>query len=330
MSEDVKTVTEIMLAQAEQWLARFQSDNISEQDVQGFALWLSESSAHGVAFEQTSEMWRSLGLLVKQLPSVNAASPAVNNANVVAFKPRSKTWVYATAASLFAAVGLVALQLNPAPEATLYSTGVGEHKTVDLADGSQLQLNTNSRAEVLLSDSKRSVKLLQGEGYFVVAKDKSRPFIVTSCNTEAEALGTEFNVNCSAGVGQVSVTEGVVEVRRQLQNSDRVSRQQVVVDQQVSADALTGVSQPQAIEALRLSWRSGELSFDNTPFEQAIRELNRYSDHDIIIGDQALKQRRVSGLFNTADPQLVVAALERSFNLEVRQRSDGATVLLAQ
>ncbi|MFD2427832.1 FecR family protein [Sphingobium scionense] len=94
-----------------------------------------------------------------------------------------------------------------------YRTALGETRTVQLADGSRIHLNTNSSVEVALRDDIRQITLLKGEAQFDVAHDKKRPFIVNADGTLVRAVGTMFNVRLRADVTELTVIEGIVAVR---------------------------------------------------------------------------------------------------------------------
>src|SRR5690606_13001818 len=95
-----------------------------------------------------------------------------------------------------------------------YATEIGEQKTVQLSDGSELVLNTNTRVLIDYTDSKRRAILDQGEAYFKVAEDAQRPFSVDAGVRSIAVLGTEFNVQKTGGGLTVAVVEGLVAVHR--------------------------------------------------------------------------------------------------------------------
>jgi len=53
--------------QASAWVAKLSSDCVNEQDLEGFALWLSRSNEHKAAFDDVMELWEDLGC-VKHMP----------------------------------------------------------------------------------------------------------------------------------------------------------------------------------------------------------------------------------------------------------------------
>jgi len=97
-------------------------------------------------------------------------------------------------------------------ERNTYATGVGEQRSIPLADGSTIELNTRSKIRIRFTADRRAIELVQGQALFHVAKDKTRPFIVQSDNTTVRAVGTEFDVYRRATGTTVTVIDGRVAV----------------------------------------------------------------------------------------------------------------------
>src|SRR5690606_33189612 len=113
-------------------------------------------------------------------------------------------------AMALAALGLVSVWTLNRPQA--YATGVGEQRTLRLADGSQVVLDTNSRVEVRLRSDRRSVILISGQAFFDVEGDPARPFIVAAGDTPVTAVGTRFDVRKLGQGAKVTLIEGRVDV----------------------------------------------------------------------------------------------------------------------
>src|SRR3546814_12570012 len=74
---------------------------------------------------------------------------------------------------------------------TSYATSVGEIRRVPLADGSIAAINTASAIDVKLDDAARHVRVVEGEAWFQVARDKQRPFVVAAGRARGRAVGTD-------------------------------------------------------------------------------------------------------------------------------------------
>ncbi len=195
--------------EAADWLARLRSENLSEMEEARFRAWLSGDPARRREFDALNTMWEELDR-VAQSPAVLAArnglqrkgsqhddaqrtsERGVQRASDPPRISRRAVVGWAMAAGVASAAGFVSWQRWLA--SGHYETLVGEQRTVPLADGSIITLNTSSRVHVRLGAKERRISLLQGQAQFEVAKDASRPFIVSVGRGEVRALGTAFDV----------------------------------------------------------------------------------------------------------------------------------------
>ena len=209
--------------------------------------------------------------------------------------------------------------------APAYSSDVGEQKLVTLADGSTVQLNTATAIGVDLQPQQRRVTLRQGEAFFSVAPDPSRPFIVEAGDSEIRVIGTKFNVRIDdRGVALVTVLEGRVKVlnphvgeartvaRPAIQ--DLSSGESAAVAPEVSAVRIAAVN-----PAKLTSWREGRIYFDRDPLSKVIEEINRYSETRFVIPDPGVGALTLSGVFRTGDTDSVAFALRESYGLDIRR-----------
>ena len=156
------------------------------------------------------------------------------------------------------------------------SVPVGEREEVTLPDGSTVHLNSGS---VLLypekfAPSNRTV-YLSGEGYFIVHKDKKRPFIVNTRYQSVEVLGTVFNLNAYPESRRVVTTleEGALDICLPNRSGERIRMkpdQSFIYDPVINVYSLTQVNAKSASK-----WCSGELVFKNVPFNEIVDALAR-------------------------------------------------------
>ncbi|WP_231491797.1 FecR family protein [Microbulbifer sp. HZ11] len=337
------------LDQACAWIARLRSDAISDAERRAFAAWMSGSAANREAFDEMTELWGDLGALShmplddlypESVPSSShraTSQPASNTAAGPADTAAASTgwnlpqWLMggsAVAACLAVALWVGNEWLQKAPvQQQIYATAVGETRTVSLADGSQVQLNTNSELIVNFSRDERRTQLLRGEAYFDVARQTSRPFTVAAGEANIRVLGTQFNVERNPDNTRVSVTGGTVAVSEArtasgLQpESVKLTRNQKV---SVSNSGLSEVARTSADEAL--DWTRGQLVFDHTPLDEVLEELNRYLKVPAAaapnVGDQTL-----SGTFELTDPESTLAAIAAALDLSQDQSDPNLTLL---
>jgi transmembrane sensor len=239
---------------------------------------------------------------------------------------------------LLGLVGSVAyyfLTLGPS-----YRTPVGGISSVPMADGSKVTLNTDSAIRVDVSGKERRVRLDHGEAFFEVAKDPTRPFIVSAGHKRIVAVGTKFCVRRIDNDIRVFVTEGKVRFEDDSMSSAEplaVSRATPGVQVQQPASggsgavfltaggmARTGAAgvlvQEKSLAEVEeyLSWRWGFLVFRDTALADAVDEFNRYNTHKIVILDHQAAAIKLSGKFHSTNYEAFVRLLEDGFPIDAR------------
>jgi transmembrane sensor len=209
-----------------------------------------------------------------------------------------------------------------------YVTARGQRGMVMLTDGTQAWLNVGSRLRVGAEYGIRARDVyLDGEATFIVQHDAAAPFRVHTVNAIAEDLGTEFVVRAYAEDSATTVVvvagavtllsgarpagRGVTLTRGQLGAVDR--RAFLTVEHDVDVDAYRG-------------WQEGRLQFDDVPLADVVRELERWYDVRITLGDSALGRVPVKATFMNQSVDDVVDIIARSIG--GRYAHDGRTIRL--
>jgi transmembrane sensor len=199
-----------------------------------------------------------------------------------------------------------------------YATRIGQHRTFDLPDGTQVHLNTNSRIAVHFTRDARIVDLLQGEALFNIAHE-ARPFRVRSGGAVIEDIGTQFNVRLEPDHIAVSVIQGQVRIgmlpEKGAEPWMRVAVEALNAGQSVSlnrhARAQHIAIEPRSDEMLarELAWTRGMLQFRGESLSDAVREFNRYNVRQIEIVDAEIGTLRIGGQFQATSPDRFARAL---------------------
>lgn len=282
--------------------------------------WIAADPHHAVAFARAERAWEAGGLIDPAAEGGAAAADAVTPAG--GFTRRRAIASGAIAASMALVAGWAGLRQR----GERYETGVGEVRTVRLADGSTLHLNTDSAVTVALEPARRRLKLLRGEAYFEVAHDATRPFDVEAQGTTFRALGTAFDVRMDAGAVELTVTKGVVGVRA-ASGMHRVPAGggAVVQARSVGVAALDPGSISQ-----RMAWRDGMIEFDGDTIDHAIAEFNRYRARPIIAGDPRVARLQIGGRFRFDESQQFLDGLAQTLPVRVVPNADGSVLLLSR
>jgi len=238
-------------------------------------------------------------------------------------------WQSAALASIVLAAFVGLGLFNTAPSADVdtlyYATEVGEQKSINLPDGSTINLNTNSQIHVQYSETERRLILDGGEAFFKVASNRARPFVVDAGEGTVTAVGTAFGVNRDASNIKVTVIEGIVSVKeRQTQPQIKPESLLVKADEGLSID-LQGLSTVRTTNAHQaLAWRNKLLVLENQPLTAALNELNRYLKKPVDSSDPSLAKLRVSGTFSLQTPESTLTALITTFDLQQDTSGDSA------
>lgn len=299
-------------AAASDWLARRVSDQWTEKDDAELNEWLSRSPANRIAFLRLESAWNytsRLGALRR--PHREQGSPS----------NRSRILLRVAAAVLLVAGGAfgIATQIDQTRE-QVYRTAVGGRETLKLADGSQIELNTNSVLRLTYGKEARRAVLEHGEAYFQITHDASRPFTVETGNHRVTDIGTKFLVRSSNGSLEVAVTDGMVR----LEGTDKREKQQllkrgdVIVISKRSADFTHRPVQKLADE---LGWRRGVLIFENTTIAEAAAQFNRYNTKKLVVAPSAAHVA-IGGTFPSNNVETFTELAQDVLGLHIEERGD--------
>jgi len=297
---------------ANAWWVRLDSGTLSTQEREKLTSWLAADPEHQQAFDAIDVLWNELDSIKQQIVLPKIVVPKT-------------PWFH----SLWMAPTLVACCLalwlfSPLPMLLRadFHTGYGELRDIHLSDGSIVHLNSNSAITVSIDSNQRQLSLLQGEAWFEVSSDESRPFQVHAEHGIITALGTAFNICLRNGLTEVSVTQHSVAVDVEQAKGQTLH---AVVDegQQLAYSQQTGLNNIKMIDSKNvIAWQRGKLVFENQPLGEVMAELNRYHRGYWFISDESIAQRRVSGVFRTDQPLSVLSALESSLQVHSTRISD--------
>jgi transmembrane sensor len=330
------------------WVLLQEQGELSDANQRKFADWLAEDELHIAAYEDA--LW------ALDAAARHAGDPemlALRGAALSARGNRGQLWGWAGALGAAAAAAIAGMALWTAPvaqspvgvatrvaektadpKASNYQTGIGERSAIGLPDGSVATLDTDSQIRVAYSDKERAVYLVKGQALFEVAHGKPMPFQVYARGQRITAVGTVFNVRIEGDEVRVSMVEGTVKVRPiPPPGADAAAPVKEVTltagEAIVAAPAKPLVVKPVEVREVA-AWKGGQLIFNDVPLSEAVAEINRYTTHPIAIADGAVGNYRVSGVFNSNDPEHFSQAMADVFPIVVSHAPDGAPALRAK
>jgi transmembrane sensor len=315
--------------QAAHWWVLFRDGEVSAAEKREFAEWVARAPEHVEASIRVAQVHAVLSRTGVRWPGTSAEdlireAKAAPEENVFPLHRRASPSAQITRGPVMrVAIGLAASVVIAVlagwfmlmqPER--FQTKVGEQRSVMLADGSRVTLNTASKIEVRLRGDRRVIDLVQGQALFEVAHDAQRPFDVQAGNVVARALGTQFDVDRRAMRTVVTVVEGWVAIVGKplpvLSAGDRA-----VIDGAGSSELEHGIDLTAA-----MAWTQRRLVFRHRPLGEIADELNRYTLGRIEIRSPALRAQEVTGTFRSDDVTSFIAVLEGIDG--VRVTGDGA------
>jgi len=304
------------------WQAKRMSGTMPPEERAALTRWLEASQSNRNALEQLEDTLAATDDAAQTILSQKFEDELYLEAQ------NSTAWrMPALAASVaLAFVSLSAtlfLNFSQQSQAHTYATAIGETRSVNLNDGSIIELNTDTTLEVELRQNMRLVTLEEGEAIFSVEHDTTKPFIVELPVVEIFVTGTVFDVAASKSSTAIYVLSGAVQVKPISGKTEILhGGDSIHIDSNGSAGSIA-LFDPMDV----LAWRSGKLRFAETPLNEVVDELNRYFKRKIILRDQSLSMLPVTGEFDATDQAAAIDAIKLVFNLE-SEIEDGAIVLV--
>lgn len=298
-----------IIEQVADWLVLMQSDDVSEYDVKRLNLWLAQDQAHRDAWQQAQHFLTH----IEHLPE------SVNSQAVLHLNRQNRRRMLKLLSLVFVAPVTGYLSVRSGLHHSImadHQTEVGESKTVSLADGTIIELNTRTKITTTLTRQERTVNLLTGEIFVTTGKKASTgspPFRVTTEHGVIEALGTAFNVKTTELGTEVEVSQDAVLI---------TSRHfELVLNAGESLLFNQHAHRPMVNKALLSAmWRKGLFVATSVPLYRLIEELGRYH-HRIVSIDKLIRHIQVSGTFDIYDLNGTLALLLDTLPIDIVYRT---------
>lgn len=340
--------------EAASWLMRLDRDQRpSAEEKAALGAWLGRSRVHRESITELARLWDRMNVLTELAVPLGEVPKAKRHGGMT-----GRRWAvasFAVAVTLIASVAWLARDVwwgNPMADTNgLYATAVGQQQETVLADGSVVQLNTNSQIRVEYGEKLRDIRLLQGEAHFTVVENEDLPFRVFAGNGRVQAVGTAFAVHLTESGVDVTVTDGKVSIAAvgqagqltALPGEAELARaegqaanlplamedlgvltagERAVIAVPRDIDVTSPVLQrdeanTEASIARQLSWREGVLMFNGEPLSEALGEISRYTTLTFEIADPEIRDRPVGGRYPIGENELMLRSLESNFGLRV-------------
>ena len=294
--------------QAVDWLFELQEADDAEAKRQAFADWLSAHPEHRRAWEHIQRVNTRLHQVAGQAPPVRQA---------LLGGPRRQRRELLIALLTVGVSGGLWLNSNPGHHASGWladlRTGVGERRTLTLADGSELSLNSDSSVDQHFDAKIRQLTLHRGEILIRTGHDEAaRPFVVLTRYGALRPLGTRFSVRLLPEAGQLAVFEGAVAIQVA---DDAAPRRVLQAGEQVRF--APGIeSAPHPTDENAIAWRDDILVASGMPLGEFLAEVGRHR-HGRLACAPEISHLLVSGTYPLADTERILDVLRASLPVRI-------------
>lgn len=300
----------LLFDEAAEWMLRIQAAPLTEEQQQELQCWCQQSKAHLQTWQKAEKLLRHLNCIPSDYSYI--------------LEQGKKSAQYQLAGKLVLILSLGSLgglfwQSDLKDYATAdYATRAGQQKQIQLSDGTQVTLNTQTAIDIDYAKNQRNLKLRYGEILIQTAAEKNqpyRPFIVSNQHANMQALGTVFSVKYLKSQKAQSCV-GVIESAVKITLKHNRHQHTVHAGEQICFDAQHFYPQ-QPLNPNMYAWKNGMLMADQMPLQDLVTEINRYQ-HGYIQVDASLRQMKISGSFAVNDIDTLARALELSYPIQVK------------
>lgn len=315
--------------------------------------WQKISTRHLKAWQSAEEMWQLMSDIKPKLSAVSVSKHSDRNQK----KYFTGFFIPACVAASLLLVLIMPNLFNTHSKANIavshqnkvldiiekqYTNQWQTQNRVLLPDNSIAYLNFNSAIKISFDSSIRQIELLRGEVFFKVAKNPKRPFVVKTGNITASALGTEFLVRRqNHDLSSITVTEGVVKValHPEYGSENKSTKQSNISHAAIGSSIILMANESVTSSSEKIgdikkvstqsagSWRRGILIFKDTPLQQVLAEIDRYTPYNIEAKLGYRYQEKITGTFFIKRLDEELKNLIITLNLAVINNSNGQLTL---
>ncbi len=318
---------------------------ISPEEQADLEKWVGTASENAQLQEQLTENWQLSKTALppitidakkdfqgfkKRMQQHQAANTRNTKKKEAVIRPMNSRRRFLAIAAAIAIPLMAALWVFlPAPAApiTIAQTATGETKVIQLKDGSTVTLNENTTftyPETFAATDRQVV--LNGEAFFEIAKDATRPFEVQTEKASIKVLGTVFNVRSIATEPkiEVSVEEGKVQFSSTLAGKGVLLTAGEIGIYDLDKNEIT---ESKVNHKNASAWKTKSLTYKNEPLKTVIADLAQHFKVKVSITNEAMKDCRITARFGEATPKSVLDYIVDVYQMELTE-IDGQTFVL--
>ena len=317
-------------------IADYLANESSDKERSSLEAWLSEKEANRRLFDKVKKVWQASEICADDFcPNVELAweklKKAKDKARQMPVKDEkigadNKKWIpYAASVALLlsALVGWLAMkethfvQKMSFQQETVEANKKGQ---VELADGSKVWLNSNTRFYYPKAFDDKRVVYLEGEAYFEIARDEERPFVIYSGQSVTEVLGTSFNVNTKDNTVTVTVASGRVALYPEGNKESHVVLEKGEAGRFMVENKV--VSKVKNEDINYLSWQTGVLTFEGASLSAVAKALSRHYGAEVAVDGEAPESCRLTCSFKNQTLDEVLELIRLTLDIEIKKEKE--------
>lgn len=289
--------------------------------------WRNENPSHNTIYRQLEKLWQESGaILTEKTYDTESAWDKVDHRLEGNKKAPIRMLTRLAAAACIAGILFVAgwLLLGKGKPELLVAKAEQTNLPVTLPDGSQVILRKGATLSYpkAFSSAKREVSLT-GEAFFEVQHDAAHPFRIETVRATLEVVGTSFTINTSEQQDELIVSTGKVLF------ANKAGDKHIITPQQYGKLDAKGFEIKPLTDPNFLSWKTGQLKFDNTPIDQVASNLTNHYNITVIADSALLKQSVIPTITASFNQQPIDAVLEEiKLLVNISHRKQNDTIIL--
>lgn len=294
--------------------------------------WRANNPSHDRIYLQLEKIWLESGAILAEKTydmesAWNKVDLRLEHANKKApIRPMRGILIRLAAAACIIGILFIAgwLILGKSTAALQVAKAEQANTPVTLPDGSQVLLRKGATLSYpkTFSGAEREVSLT-GEAYFEVQHDAAHPFRIQTIRATLEVVGTSFTVNTTEQQDELAVSTGKVLF------SNKAGDKHIITPQKYSKLTAKGFEIKTVNDANFLSWKTGQLKFDNTPIDEVASALSNHYNLHLIADTVLLKQSPVPTITASFNQQSIDAVLDEiKLLVNISHRKQNDTIIL--
>ena len=309
----------LVVKQAINWLLRLRNNGANPKLQQQCDLWRAAHQEHELAWQRVQSLHQELNANLRAVPGAQVALHTLENSSQRL--GRRQALKLLSGALLLGSSAWVGKDLLGWQQWNAdFATVVGEQRGFQLPDGTRLELNTDSAADLNFNAEQRLIKLRRGEIMVACGVDQQgtqRPLLVESRHALLEGFDARFVVRVDDRCTRLSVTQGSVAIHSPHTAGGRSARvgpgQSYRIDHRLAEPAA-----PLAMDVG--AWADGLIVTRNMRLDDFLQEVGRYR-HGYLGCAAALAHLRLSGVFRLEDTEKLLAILPQTLPVQLRYRT---------